>query len=229
MYNILTLNSISPKINTQLTNDRFNVSSSIEDPDAVVVRSFNMHDTELGANLKAIARAGAGVNNIPVDKCTDKGIVVFNSPGANANAVKELAVCMMLISSRNVLDSIEWTMSLKGGGDAVTKTVEKGKGAFVGHELKGKTLGVIGLGAIGSLVAQTGVDLGMKVIGCDPHLTINAALKLSNAIKVVTDEDVLIKNSDIISVHVPLCDETRYKYNDAFISKCRNGVILLNM
>lgn len=229
MYNILTLNSISPKINTQLTNDRFNVSSSIENPDAVVVRSFNMHDTELGDNLKAIARAGAGVNNIPVDKCTDKGIVVFNSPGANANAVKELALCMMLLASRNVLDSIDWTISLKGGGDAVTKTVEKGKGAFVGHELKGKTLGVIGLGAIGSLVAQTGVDLGMKVIGCDPHLTINAALKLSNAIKVVTDEDVLIKNSDIISVHVPLCDETRYKYNDAFISKCRNGVILLNM
>lgn len=229
MFNILTLNSISPKINTQLTSDRFAVSADCENPDAVVVRSFNMHDTELRDNLKAIARAGAGVNNIPVDKCTEKGVVVFNSPGANANAVKELALCMMLTASRNVLDAIDWTKSLAGGGDAVVKTVEKGKGAFVGHELKGKTLGVIGLGAIGSLVAQAGVDLGMKVIGCDPHLTINAALHLSNAIKVVTDEDILIKNSDIISVHVPLCDETRHKYNDDFISKCRNGVILLNM
>ncbi|MCM1364570.1 MAG: 3-phosphoglycerate dehydrogenase family protein [Faecalibacterium sp.] len=229
MFNILTLNSISPKIKTQLTEDSFSISPDYENPDAVVVRSFNMHETELGDNLKAIARAGAGVNNIPVDDCTQKGIVVFNSPGANANAVKELVLCTMLMASRNVLESIDWVSSLKGGGDAVVKTVEKGKGAFVGHELMGKTLGVIGLGAIGSLVAQTGVDIGMNVIGCDPHLTIHSALNLSNSIKVVAEEDELLKSCDIISVHVPLNDETRHKFNAEFIGKCKDGVILLNM
>lgn len=229
MFDILTLNSISPKIKTQLTEDSFSISPDHENPDAVVVRSFNMHETPLGDNLKAIARAGAGVNNIPVDTCTQKGIVVFNSPGANANAVKELVLCTMLMASRNVLESIDWVSSLKGGGDSVVKTVEKGKGTFVGHELMGKTLGVIGLGAIGSLVAQTGVDIGMNVIGCDPHLTIHSALNLSNSIKVVANEDELLKSCDMISVHVPLNDETRHKFNAEFISKCKDGVILLNM
>ena len=209
MFDILTLNSISPKIGTQLTSDKFSISSDCENPDAVVVRSFNMHDSVLGDNLKAVARAGAGVNNIPVDKCSEKGIVVFNTPGANANAVKELVLCTMLMASRNVLDSIDWVASLAGGGEAVVKTVEKGKGQFVGHELKGKTLGVIGLGAIGSLVAQTGIDLGMNVIGCDPHLTVHAALHLPNSINVVSEESDVIKNSDIISVHVPLNAETK--------------------
>lgn len=183
MFDVLTLNSISPKIKKQLTEDRFSISAEKENPDAVVVRSFNMHETVLGDNLKAIARAGAGVNNIPVDSCTEKGIVVFNTPGANANAVKELVLCTMLMASRNVLDSIDWVSTLKGGGDAVVKDVEKGKGQFVGHELKGKTLGVIGLGAIGSLVAQTGLDLGMDVLGCDPHLTVHAALHLPNSVE----------------------------------------------
>lgn len=229
MFNILTLNSISPKIGTQLTADKFAVSADCENPDAVVVRSFNMHETVLGSNLKAIARAGAGVNNIPVEECTKKGIVVFNSPGANANAVKELVLCTMLIASRNVLESIDWVKSLAGGGDAVVKQVEKGKGQFVGHELKGKKLGVIGLGAIGSLVAQTGVDLGMEVIGWDPYLTVNGALHLSSAINVVTEESDIIKNCDIISVHVPLNDATRGKFSNDFIAKCKDGVILLNM
>lgn len=229
MFDILTLNSISPKIGTQLTSDKFSISSDCENPDAVVVRSFNMHDSVLGDNLKAVARAGAGVNNIPVDKCSEKGIVVFNTPGANANAVKELVLCTMLMASRNVLDSIDWVASLAGGGEAVVKTVEKGKGQFVGHELKGKTLGVIGLGAIGSLVAQTGIDLGMNVIGCDPHLTVHAALHLPNSINVVSEESDVIKNSDIISVHVPLNAETKNKFNADFISKCKDGVILVNM
>jgi len=229
MFNILTLNSISPKINNQLTADKFSVSPNHENPDAVVVRSFNMHETVLGSNLKAIARAGAGVNNIPVDKCTEKGIVVFNSPGANANAVKELVLCTMLMASRNVLESIDWVSTLKGGKEAVVKDVEKGKKAFVGHELAGKTLGVIGLGAIGSRVAKAAVDLGMSVIGCDPYLTVHTALHLPTTIKVVENEDDLIKSCDIISVHVPLNDETRHKFNDAWVSKCKDGVILINM
>ncbi|MBQ8028209.1 MAG: 3-phosphoglycerate dehydrogenase [Clostridia bacterium] len=229
MFDILTLNSISPKIKNQLKEDNFSISADKENPDAVVVRSFNMHETELGENLKAIARAGAGVNNIPVEKCTGKGIVVFNTPGANANAVKELVICTMFMASRNVLESIEWVNSLKGGGDSVVKTVEKGKGQFVGHELKGMTLGVIGLGAIGSLVAQTGIDLGMKVIGWDPHLTVHAALNLPTSIEVVAEESEVIKNCDIISVHVPLNDETKGKFNEEFLSKCKDGVILVNM
>ncbi|MGN0468569.1 MAG: 3-phosphoglycerate dehydrogenase family protein [Acutalibacteraceae bacterium] len=229
MFDILTLNSISPKISTQLKSDKFAVSADCNDPDAIVVRSFNMHEMTLGSNLKAIARAGAGVNNIPVEDCTKKGIVVFNSPGANANAVKELVLCTMLIASRNVLESIDWVSSLSGGGDSVVKTVEKGKNQFVGHELMGKKLGVIGLGAIGSLVCQAGADLGMEVMGCDPHLTVHAALNLSNSITVVEDENEIIKNCDIISVHVPLNNETRHKFNDDFIEKCKDNVILLNM
>lgn len=229
MFNILTLNSISPKIGSQLTADSFRVSSECENPDAVVVRSYNMHEMTLGENLQAIARAGAGVNNIPVADCTQKGIVVFNTPGANANAVKELVLCTMLMASRNVLESIDWVAGLKGGGDAVVKTVEKGKGQFVGHELMGKTLGIIGLGAIGSLVAKAGVDLGMNVIGWDPHLTIHSALHLSNSIDVKAEESDIIKNSDIISVHVPLNNETKGKFGEAFIEKCKDGVILINM
>ncbi len=229
MFDILTLNSISPKINSQLTADKFAISSDCKNPDAVVVRSFNMHETVLGENLKAIARAGAGTNNIPVEECTKKGIVVFNSPGANANAVKELVLCTMLIASRNVLESIDWVKSLAGGGEAVVKQVEKGKGQFVGHELKGKKLGVIGLGAIGSLVAQTGVDLGMEVIGWDPYLTVHGALHLSSSIEVVQEESEIIKNCDFISVHVPLNDATRGKFSEDFINKCKDGVILLNM
>lgn len=236
MFNVLTLNKISPLIKSQLTADKFSISPECENPDAVVVRSFNMHEMELGSELKAIARAGAGVNNIPIDRCSEKGIVVFNAPGANANAVKELVLCTMLLASRNVLESINWVSTLKGGGDAVVKQVEKGKNAFVGNELSGKTIGVIGLGAIGSLVAQACADLGMNVIGWDSHLTVHSALRLSNSIKVVADESEiaaseaeLIGQCDMISIHVPLSDETRGKFNADFISKCRDGVILLNM
>ena len=229
MYNILTLNAISPKINTQLKADRFNVGADVKDADAIVVRSYNMHEMELPESLLAVARAGAGVNNIPVDALTEKGTVVFNTPGANANAVKELVLCTMMMALRNVRESLDWVDGLAGHGDAVVKEVEKGKKQFSGNELQGKTLGVIGLGAIGSLVASCGVDLGMNVIGADPHLTIHSALNLSNSIKVVTDINELIKNSDVISIHVPLTDETKGTFNAEFIEKCKDGVVLLNM
>lgn len=229
MFNVLTLNKISPKINSILSSDKFSVSAETENPDAVVVRSFNMHETELGSELKAIARAGAGVNNIPVKECTEKGIVVFNSPGANANAVKELVMCTMAVASRNVLESIDWVNSLKGHGDAVVKEVEKGKGQFAGHELSGKTLGVIGLGHIGSLVCQSADALGMNVLGYDEYLTIHAALQLPTSVSIAEKRDDLLKQSDIISIHVPLNDETRGTFNAEFISKCKDGVILVNM
>lgn len=229
MFKIQTLNSISNQINKALDTENFSIANEVASPDGIILRSFNMHDMELDSNLKAIARAGAGVNNIPVDTCTQKGIVVFNSPGANANAVKELVLCTMLMATRNVLESIEWTNSLSGGGDSVVKDVEKGKGAFVGHELKGKTIGIIGLGAIGSKLADTCLALGMQVVGCDPYLTVPTALGLSSSIKVVASEKEVIKEADFISVHVPLTAETREKFNDEFISNCKDGVIILNM
>lgn len=229
MFKIQTLNSISNEINKALDAENFSIANEVDSPDGIILRSFNMHEMELDSNLKAIARAGAGVNNIPVDSCTEKGIVVFNSPGANANAVKELVLCTMLMATRNVLESIEWTNGLSGGGDSVVKDVEKGKGAFVGHELKGKTIGIIGLGAIGSKLADTCLALGMNVVGCDPYLTVPTALGLSSSIQVVGSEKDVVKVADFISVHVPLTAETRDKFNDEFIANCKDGVIILNM
>ncbi len=229
MFKIQTLNSISDEINKALDAENFSIANEVDSPDGIILRSFNMHEMELDSNIKAIARAGAGVNNIPVESCTEKGIVVFNSPGANANAVKELVLCTMLMATRNVLESIAWTNSLSGGGDSVVKDVEKGKGAFVGHELKGKTIGIIGLGAIGSKLADTCIALGMQVVGCDPYLTVPTALGLSSSIKVVASEKEVIKDADFISVHVPLTAETRDKFNDEFIANCKEGVIILNM
>lgn len=227
MYEIKTLNSISEKIYNVLPDSEYSISSDIEKPDAIIVRSFVMNDMEFDDNLVAIARAGAGVNTIPVDRCAEEGIVVFNTPGANANAVKEMVIASMVIASRNVLESISWTNDLKGNGDKVPPMAEKGKGQFVGHELKGMTLGIIGLGAIGALVAEAAINLGMNVLGTDPHLSVKSALKLSNNVKVVS-EDELIKESDIISIHAPLTDETLEKYDESFIEKTKDGVILLN-
>lgn len=227
MYKIGTLNSISEKIFNVFDDQNYCVSENIDTADAILVRSYVMHDLKFADNLVAIGRAGAGVNTIPIDRCAKEGIVVFNTPGANANAVKEMTIAAMLISTRNVLESIAWTNTLKGNGDAVPQMGEKGKGQFVGHELKGMTLGVIGLGAIGALVAEAAVALGMKVLGTDPHLSINAALALNNRVKVVA-EDELIRKSDIITIHAPLTDETREKYNEDFIEKAKKGVILIN-
>lgn len=227
MYNVLTLNKISPNGTSRL-GDNYNVGDDVENPAAVLVRSASMHDMEMPESLLAIARCGAGTNNIPKDVCADKGIVVFNTPGANANAVKELVLAGLFMSSRKVVEGIEWAKTLKGNGDAVGKMAEKGKGQFVGPEIMGKTLGVIGLGAIGILVANAAVALGMKVIGYDPFLSVNNALKLDPAIKVYANIDDIFTNSDYVTVHVPLMDATRDLIDADAIAKMKDGVRILN-
>lgn len=227
MYNVLTLNKISPNGTSRL-GDNYNVGDDVENPAAVLVRSASMHDMEMPESLLAIARCGAGTNNIPKDVCADKGIVVFNTPGANANAVKELVLAGLFMSSRKVVEGIEWAKTLKGNGDAVGKMAEKGKGQFVGPEIMGKTLGVIGLGAIGILVANAAVALGMKVIGYDPFLSVNNALKLDPTIKVYANVDDIFTNSDYVTVHVPLMDATRDLIDADAIAKMKDGVRILN-
>ncbi|MCH5299468.1 MAG: 3-phosphoglycerate dehydrogenase [Ruminococcus sp.] len=227
MYNVLTLNKISPNGTSRLGAD-YNVGDAVENPAAVLVRSASMHEMEMPESLLAIARCGAGTNNIPKDACADKGIVVFNTPGANANAVKELVLAGLLLSSRKVVEGIEWAKTLKGNGDAVGKMAEKGKGQFVGPEILGKTLGVIGLGAIGILVANAAVALGMKVVGYDPFLSVNNALKLDPSIKVFPTVDEVIADSDYISVHVPLTADTKDLIDADAIAKMKDGVRILN-
>ena len=227
MYNIQTLNKISAAGLSKL-GDNYAVADDCAAPDAILVRSAAMHDMELPESLLAIARAGAGVNNIPLDKCSEKGIVVFNTPGANANAVKELVLTAMLISSRDVVGGIEWAKTLKGNGDAVGKMVEKGKSQFVGPELKGKTLGVIGLGAIGILVANAAVALGMNVIGYDPFLSVDNALRVSHKVKHVVTLDEVFADSDYITVHVPLTPDTKGVINAENIGKMKQGVRIIN-
>ncbi len=227
MYNILTLNKIA-KIGLAQLGDNYAVADDTANPDAVLVRSASMHDTELPESLLAIARAGAGTNNIPIDKCTQKGIVVFNTPGANANAVKELVIAGMLISSRDVLGGIEWAKTLKGNGDQVGKLVEKGKSNFVGPEIKGKTLGVIGLGAIGLLVANAAVALGMSVVGYDPFLSEEGASKLDSTVKVTDNLDDIYAASDYITIHVPLNPSTKELINAESIAKMKDNVRILN-
>lgn len=227
MYNILTLNKIA-KIGTSRLGEDYAVGDSIANPDAILVRSASMHEYEMPESLLAIARAGAGVNNIPLDDCAEKGIVVFNTPGANANAVKELVIMGLLMSSRKVLNGIEWAKTLKGNGDAVGKMVEKGKSQFAGPEIKGKKLGVVGLGAIGILVANAAQALGMEVLGYDPFLSVDAALKLSTGVKHVTSLDDIFANSDYITVHVPLNADTKQMINAESIAKMKDGVRILN-
>ncbi len=227
MYNIQTLNKISAAGLSRL-GDNYAVADDVQNPDAILVRSASLHDTEFPESLLAIARAGAGVNNIPLDKCTEQGIVVFNTPGANANAVKELVITALLISSRKIVDGIEWAKTLKGNGDAVGKMVEKGKSQFVGPEITGKTLGVIGLGAIGILVANAAVALGMDVIGYDPFLSVDNALRLSRKVKHVVTLDEVFAASDYITVHVPLTPETKGVINAENIAKMKDGVRIIN-
>lgn len=228
MFNILTLNKISPVGLGRFNSGKYNVGDSIENPDAVMVRSASMLDMEMSASLLAIARAGAGVNNIPVDACTEKGICVFNTPGANANAVKELVICAMLIASRNVPQALDWCKTLKGEGSNVGKLVEKGKSAFTGQEVMGKTLGIVGLGAIGILVANTAVNLGMDVIGYDPYLSIANALSLDPKVKLVSDVEELWPVADYISLHTPLNDSTRDLVNAETVAQMKDGVRILN-
>ena len=226
MYNILTLNKIS-KAGLSRLGDNYNVADSVENPDAVLDRSAAMHDRELPSSLRAIARAGAVVNNIPLDKCTEHGIVVFNTPGANANAVKELVLSALFLSSRKIVEGIEWAKTLKDNADAA-KLVEKGKSQFVGPEIKGKTLGVIGLGAIGILVANAAVSLGMNVLGYDPFISVDAAWGLSPKVKHVVSLNDIFENSDYITLHVPLTPETKGVIGKENIAKMKDGVRILN-
>jgi D-3-phosphoglycerate dehydrogenase len=228
MYNILTLNKISKFGLEKFDTSKYAYGDSFDAPDAIMVRSAAMHDMELAANTVAIARAGAGVNNIPVEACAEKGVVVFNTPGANANAVKELVLCGLLISSRRVIDAIDWCKTLKGEGAAVGKLVEKGKSDFVGPEIEGKILGVIGLGAIGNLVANAAVAIGMEVIGYDPFLSVNGAICLSPAVKVTSDIKEVIASSDYITLHVPFNDATKGLINTDSLANAKDGVRILN-
>jgi D-3-phosphoglycerate dehydrogenase len=208
--------------------DNYEVASEFSTPDAILVRSAKMHEMELSTSLKAIARAGAGVNNIPLDKCTEKGIVVFNTPGANANAVKELVVASMLLSSRNLVLGINWAKTLIGKGEDVPKLVEQGKSNFVGPELQGKTLGVIGLGAIGMLVANAGDALGMRVVGFDPYISIDSAWSLSQNVEKAISLDSLLSESDYISLHIPLLDTTKEFINKDKFAIMKDGVRIMN-
>jgi len=226
-YKIKTLNAISSAIYTQL-GDHYRVSDDMVNPQAVLVRSASMHDMEIPDSVLSIARAGAGYNNIPVDACSEKGICVFNTPGANANAVAEMVLCGMLISCRDVVGGIEWARTLKGQGDAVEKAVEKGKKAFVGPELRGKTLGVIGLGAIGVLVANAAIALGMNVVGYDPMISVDHAWHLSTNIRRENSLDALFSACDFITIHVPLNDKTRGMVGVRALSLCRKGVRIMN-
>ncbi|NQV32249.1 MAG: phosphoglycerate dehydrogenase [Phycisphaeraceae bacterium] len=228
MNKIQTLNKISPVGLELFPRDEYEVASEIPNPDAIVLRSFKMHDMELPGSLKAVARAGAGVNNVPIDKCTEKGIVVFNTPGANANSVKELVLMSLFLSSRRVVDGIIWAKSLAGQGAEVPKLVEKGKSAYAGPEIKGKKLGVIGLGAIGVMVANDAVALGMEVTGFDPFISVDAAWGLSRAVQRAVSLDTLIADSDYITVHVPLNEKTKGLLDKDKFDLMTKGVRILN-
>ena len=228
MKNILTLNAISPVIN-DVFDATYNVANDAEKPVGIMLRSFKMHDYALDENTLAIARAGAGTNNIPVEEYAKQGVVVFNTPGANANAVKELVLSTLFMTSRNIIPAIEWVKTLKGQGDEVGKLVEKGKANFAGHEIKGKKLGVIGLGAIGALVANSAIDLGMQVYGYDPFLSVGAALRLSSKVTVVKELEDIAKNCDFITIHIPyIPDQNKGLINAGFIRKMKDGVVLIN-
>ena len=228
MYSILTLNKIAAVGTDKFDSSKYTVGEEVSNPDAIMVRSAKMHDMEFGSNLLAIARAGAGVNNIPVDKCAESGIVVFNSPGANANAVKELAICALLLASRKITEAAAWAASLKGTPDA-PKTVEGGKSKFAGPEILGKPLGVIGLGAIGGKIANAAVALGMNVVGFDPYLSVNGALNLDPSVKVVTDINAIYTESDYITIHVPYTPDTKNTIDAEQIAMMKDGVRLINL
>lgn len=227
MYDILKLDKIS-KIADKAFDEKYNLTNQSENPAAIMLRSFDMHSYNLNKELLAVARAGAGVNNIPIDKCTQNGIVVFNTPGANANAVKELVICAMLFSSRKILPAVEWTNTLKGKGEEVKKLVEKGKKQFIGAELANKKLGIIGLGAIGALVANAAAALEMDVFGYDPFITVESAWGLSRNVKRITDINELLANSDYISINVPYNEKTKNYINADVIAKMKDGVTLIN-
>ena len=228
MRRIRTLNEISPVWKNVLPGDRYEVGAQVEQPDAIIVRSADMHEYEVNPELLAVGRAGAGVNNLPLDEFGKKGVVSFNTPGANANAVKELVLAALFMTSRKIIPAIEWAKTLKGSGKEVSKLVEKGKGAFAGPEILGKKLGVIGLGAIGVLVANAAQTLGMQVYGFDPFLSVDAAWNLSSSITKAASVDDILANCDYITIHVPLNDSTRGLIGADALAKAKPGVRLLN-
>ena len=226
MKNILCLNKIAKIGTDKLDSTVYNVGTEVSEPDAIMVRSAAMHDMQFGKDMIAIARAGAGVNNIPVDRCSAEGIVVFNTPGANANGVKELAICALMLASRDVVGGVNWASGLT---EDVAKSVEKGKSQFAGVEIKGKTLGVIGLGAIGGLVANAAVELGMKVVGCDPFLSVDAAWAIDSRVeKAATFEDVF-KVADYVTLHVPATKDTKGMICEKSLAGMKDGVRIINL
>lgn len=228
MYRIQTLNKIDPEGLKIFSLDQYEIASEFSSPDAIIVRSQAMHDMQLPKSLLAIARAGAGVNNIPIDKCTEQGIVVYNTPGANAHAVKEIVIAGMLMASRDIAGSIEWAKTLKGKGAEVPGLVEKGKSNFGGTEIRGKTLAVIGLGAIGVLVANAAQALGMNVLGYDPYISVNYAWKLSRNVKKAEGVESLLANADFVTLHIPQLPETKGFINGDKLKMMKNGVKILN-
>jgi len=228
MNKIQTLNKISSKGLDLLPYNNYDVSSEFSNPDAIILRSFKMHDMEFGSNLKAIARAGAGTNNIPVDKCSESGIVVFNTPGANANAVKEAVLTGLFLASRDVVGGINWVQSIKDKGDEVSKLVEQNKSKFGGVELKGKKLGVVGLGAIGAMVANNALNLGMEVIGYDPYISVEAAWELSSEVQKATGLETLLSKVDYLTIHIPLLENTKNLFNREKFAMMKYGVKILN-
>ena len=229
MYQIKTINKISPIGLNHMAPEYYNVRDDIENEDGILVRSAKLHDYDFPANLLGIARAGVGVNNIPLDRCSEAGIAVFNTPGANANAVKELVLCGMLMASRDIDGSLRWVRDQVASGVDVSTVVEKGKSAFVGPEIYKKTLGVIGLGAIGSMVANMAVDLGMDVYGYDPYLSVESALNLDRHIHVVKDIKDLYKRADYITIHIHFTDATKGMINMEAISQMKRGVRFINL
>ncbi|RGX56277.1 MULTISPECIES: phosphoglycerate dehydrogenase [Anaerotruncus] len=228
MYNIQILNKISPNGLDVFDKNKYRISDDVGNPDGILVRSASMHEMELPESLEAVARAGAGVNNIPVDKCSERGIVVFNTPGANANAVKEMVICGLLISARKIYPGMVWVQTLKGEGENVPKLVEKGKSKFVGPELYRKKLGVIGLGAIGVMVANFARHLGMEVYGYDPYMSVDTAWNVSRDIKHATSLREIYENCDFITLHVPATSETKGMINSESIAMMKHGVRILN-
>ena len=229
MYRIKALNKISPAGLSVLDQSRFAVSTDVENEDGILVRSADMHEYVFPENLRAIARAGAGTNNIPIDRCSEAGIAVFNTPGANANAVKELVICAMLLASRNVVGGAAWVREQAAAGADVEKVVEKGKSQFVGPEIQGKTLGVVGLGAIGVQVANIATKLGMTVWGYDPFLSVDAALSLSRMVQRANDLETIYKNCDYITLHLPLNGDTKGMIDASAIQMMKSGVRLINL
>ncbi len=228
MHKIQTLNKISPMGLNNFPRENYEVASELPNPDGIVVRSFKMHDMELNNDLKAIARAGAGTNNIPIEKCSEQGIVVFNTPGANANAVKEIVLTSLFLSSRDITSGVQWVQSIKNEGDKVAPLVEKNKSNFAGCEIKGKTLGVVGLGAIGAMVANAAIDLGMNVVGYDPYLSVDAAWELSSKIKKASGLETLLTQVDYLTIHVPLLDSTKGMLNKEKFNMMKDGIKIIN-